>query len=161
MIKDKRYWDSCVFLAYLNKERDRSQICQAILDAADAGKIQIFTSALTIAEVLKYKGKKPIKKESRQMIIEFFQNDYIKIINVDRLVATEAQELVWEHNIPPKDAIHVASAIRAKLPVIETYDNDDLISKTGSVGSPPILIREPADIQLGLFETGEEKEEPD
>jgi len=156
---EKRYWDSTVIIAYLNNERDRAPICKAILDAAERGEIQIIISALVIAECLKYKGAKPIGKDNRKKVLEFFQNDYIKVRNVDRWIAKDAQELYWEENIPPKDAIHVATALKSKVDVMETYDEDDLIKKSGKVGAPPLLIRAPDKVQLGLFNGLKEKEE--
>jgi predicted nucleic acid-binding protein len=46
------------------------------------------------------------------------------------------------HDIKPKDAIHVATAIDAKTPVLETFD-DGLLGKSGKVGTPPLVIRKP------------------
>jgi predicted nucleic acid-binding protein len=154
---EKRYWESSVIIAYLNDEHGRAPKCKAILDAAEEGKIQLFTSALTIAEVLRYRGSKPIGKDKKEKVFEFFENDYITIINLDRWVARLAQEVVWDHNVPPKDAIHVASALKAKLTILETYDGDDLIKRSKNDGFPKIDVREPTDIQLGLFD-GKEKE---
>jgi predicted nucleic acid-binding protein len=111
---------------------------------------RIYTSALTITEVLKYKGAKPIPKDKKEMLRAFFQNDYIRIIQVDRWVAFGAQELVWENGIPPKDALHVASALHAEVDILETYDDDDLIKKSKTVGSPPLEIRNPKYVQLPL-----------
>jgi predicted nucleic acid-binding protein len=147
---EKRYWDSSVIAAYLNNEHGRASVCQSILDEAEQGKILIYTSALTIAEVLKLKHVKPISKENRAKVFEFFQNNYIKIIQVTRWIAYDAQELVWEKGIPPKDAIHVASALKQKLEIMESYDYDDLIKKSETVGSPPLEIREPRHLQPSL-----------
>lgn len=155
---DKRYWDTTVTVAYLNNEQGRADTCQAILDSAERGEIKIVISALVIAETLRYKGKKPIGRDKREKVKEFFQRDYITVINIDRFVADLAQEIVWENNIPPKDAIHVASALKARVDVMETYDQDDLIKHSGKVGTPPLLIREPKDVQLGLFSKNEEAE---
>jgi predicted nucleic acid-binding protein len=131
------------------------------LDTAERGEIQIIISALVIAEVLKNKGAKPIGKENRNKVIEFFQNDYITVINVDRWIACDAQELYWEHNIFPRDAIHVATALKQKVNFMETYD-DKLLKRSGEVGSPPLQIREPGSVQLGLHyeqRTGKEESE--
>ncbi len=150
MKPENRYWDSSVIIAYINEERGRTDTCKAILDDAEQGKIRIFTSALTITEVLKYKGLKPISKDKREILRGFFESHYITIVHVDRWVGFAAQDLVWDHGIPPKDALHVASALHAELDVMETYDNDDLIKKSRTVGSPPLEIREPKYAQLPL-----------
>ena len=150
MKPENRYWDSSVIIAYINEERGRVEVCKAILDDAEQGKIRIYTSALTIAEVLKYKGAKPITKDKKDILKAFFQNDYIRIVQVDRWIAFEAQELVWENGIPPKDSLHVASALHAEVDVLETYDGDDLVKKSKTVGSPPLEIRNPKYDQLPL-----------
>ena len=153
-MKEHRYWDSSVFVALLNNEQGRAPTVVSILDQAEAGRIQLYTSALTITEVLKLKGKKPIGQDAQKKIVELFQHEYIQVIGVDRWIAFDAQQYVWENNVPPKDSIHVATALKKKLPILETYDNDDLISKSGQLGNPPIVIRKPVELgsQPGLFD---------
>lgn len=43
----------------------------------------------------------------------------------------------------PKDAIHLATAARLKLAVLDCYD-DDLIALNGKLGNPRIVIGHPA-----------------
>jgi hypothetical protein len=61
---------------------------------------------------------------------------------VTRNISESAQDLVWNQSIKPKDAIHVATALEAKIYILETFD-DGLIGKTGQIGNPPLLIRKP------------------
>jgi hypothetical protein len=42
----------------------------------------------------------------------------------------------------PKDAIHVAGALVVEAPILETFDGP-LLKKSGKVGNPPLVIREP------------------
>jgi predicted nucleic acid-binding protein len=119
-----RYWDSVVFLAYFQEESGRVDSCEAVLEAAEKGKILIITSALTLSEVLALRGAKrlpPIPK-LKTKVVDFFKNEYIAVQNVTREVAESSRDLVWDHGIKPKDAIHVASAIAAGVTVFETYD---------------------------------------
>ncbi|HET7231586.1 MAG TPA: PIN domain-containing protein [Longimicrobium sp.] len=105
--------------------------------------LEIVTSAFTITEVLYPKGGKPLPQSVRTKIRRFFLNPGIVLVNVDRAVAENAQGYFWEHNIRPKDAVHVASAVYAGVPVFETYD-DKLIALSGAVGDDPrLMIREP------------------
>jgi hypothetical protein len=53
-----------------------------------------------------------------------------------------ARDLVWDHSVDPKDAVHVASALSVAAPIMETYDVP-LIGKSGKIGVPPLIIREP------------------
>ena len=52
-----------------------------------------------------------------------------------RQLAEAAWDLVWDHDIDPKDAIHVASALAAKVDVLNTFDGD-LIGKSEDVFGP-------------------------
>ncbi len=142
MIDDKRYWDSDCFLAWLNEEPGKVDLCEAVLEEAAEGKIIIATSALTIAEVLKLRGEKKIPVEMEQEVIKFFKAEYIAIRNVTRLIAEQARALVWHNGIDPKDAIHVATALDARLPLFNTFDKN-LLAKNGQVGSPPLRIEQP------------------
>jgi predicted nucleic acid-binding protein len=140
---DRRYWDSDCFLGYLQEEPDKVDLCQEVLEAAADGHIIIVTSALTIAEVLALRGRDPIPAEKRTKVENFFRSDYINVRNITRRVAEHSRSLVWDHGIKPKDALHVATALEAGLPLLNTFDLD-LIKKSGSVGSVPLTIAKPS-----------------
>ncbi len=144
MSREIRYWDSVVFLAYFLEEPGRVDSCAAILEEAEKGKILIVTSALTLAEVLALRGQPRISPDAnlKRKVTDFFKNEYISVQNVTRQVAELARDLVWDHGIMPKDAIHVASALAVEAPILETYDRP-LIGKSGLVGNPALIIREP------------------
>lgn len=143
MALERRYWDSACFIAILSKEEGRVDVCAPILRAAEMRAIEIVTSAWTITEVLHPKGGKPLPAEVRATVKAFFHRSGIVLVNVDRRIAENAQEYFWDYGVKPKDAIHVACAIEAKVPVLETYD-DKLIALSGLVGGNPMLeIREP------------------
>jgi predicted nucleic acid-binding protein len=142
--REIRYWDSACFLAYFRGEEERVTQCEAALKDAEAGKILIVTSALTIAEVLALRGEArlPPDPAMKKKVADFFKNEYISVQNVTRKVAELARDLVWDHDIKPKDAIHVASALAVEAPILETFDRQ-LLRRTGKVGRPPLTIREP------------------
>jgi hypothetical protein len=139
----QRYWDSNAFIGWLAPEVDKVAECGPVVAAVDAGKLQIVTSALTLAEVIKLKhGHAPIPKSSRATIKAFFKRSSIVVVSVNRLIAEDARDLVWDWDIDPKDAIHVATALYAKVPRLETFD-DRLIKRTGQIGDPPLIIGRP------------------
>lgn len=139
MASDRRYWDANAFLGWLNAEDDKVGDCQGILDAAEAGTIDIVTSALTLAEVIKMKGQQAITRDKEDKIRGFFEQPYLIIRELDRFVAEYARELIWAHGIDPKDAIHLATALRLNLPFMDTFD-DKLISLSGKLGNPTKLV---------------------
>src|SRR5438128_10655290 len=52
------YWDTTCFICLLNAdEQDRRYICTDILRHAELGNVEIWTSAITISEVIRPKDK--------------------------------------------------------------------------------------------------------
>lgn len=139
----RRYWDSSVFLAWLLPEPERADDCRSVIRAAQKGDIIIVTSAITLTEVIRLKNRPSLKEDQENKIRSFFRNQYISVRNLDRFVAEQARQLIWRHGIKPKDATHLATALRWEVPVLDTYDGDDLIALDGKVGDPPLRICEP------------------
>jgi len=141
------YWDSCVFLSAIQQTAGRYATLKAILDSAAADKIVIVTSALTIAEVVKMDcdSVNPTRiAEDVAKIRQFFENDYLAVKNVDRLIAEQAGDIVRQHGIKPPDAIHVATALSSKCACLETYD-ERLRRLDKKVGWPLLRISLPRD----------------
>jgi predicted nucleic acid-binding protein len=113
----RRYWDSDIFLTWLNKEPGKYDKCRGVMKEAEDGNLEIVTSALTIAEIIYLKGHPKITIERSNAICRFFESEYIKLVNVDRYVAESARTLLWQHSLKPKDAIHVASALKVNIPI--------------------------------------------
>ena len=84
-------------------------------------------------------------------MIDFFKRSYIIPMSITRRIAEDSRELVWDHGIEPKDALHVATAIKAKVDVFNTFDKP-LIGNSLKVGNPGLLIEAPKIAQgdLGL-----------
>lgn len=140
---DRRYWDSDCFIGWLQAEPDKESYCRQVLEEAEAGNIIIVTSALTIAEVLALRGRPRVPPSNRDTVARFFRREYIVVRSVTRRLSELARDLVWDHSIEPKDAIHVATAIEAKLALLNTFD-DKLIRRSGLLGDPKLLIQRPA-----------------
>jgi len=139
-------------LGYLQAEPGKSELCTGTLKRANQGEVLIFTSALTIAEVLWMRGAPMIPQEKAEILRKFFRRSYFRIRNVTRKISEDAQDLVWFQSIRPKDAIHVATALDGHVNALETFD-ENLLGKTGTVGNPPLLIRKPIPpAQRSLFD---------
>lgn len=135
------YWDSCVFIDLLQQTPSRFEACDDLRLQAEQKKLIIVTSTFALAEVCKLPGKTVSEKE-RQLIIDFFENPYITVRQVDRRTAIRAGEIARQYGLKPPDSVHVATAEEAKVPVIYTYDGK-LLKKNGKIGTPPIRIEEP------------------
>lgn len=161
MTVEKIYWDSDCFLAHFQAEAGKVDQCDGVIQRAERGDVLIVTSALTIAEVLWMRGGPRLSGDKAEIVQKFFRRSFIRVYNLDRKKAEAAQALVWDHGIKPKDAIHVSTAIHLKVDALETFD-EGLISKSGQVGDPLLLIRQPqpsrqGSLRLGLSQENSER----
>jgi predicted nucleic acid-binding protein len=140
------YWDANVFNALLGSEPNRVKGCLAIEKQAREGSLIIYTSALTLTECVWLKNKERIASEHEAAIKKYFEHKFIRLINVERVIAEQARGLVWQYGIPPRDSIHVASAIFIQADVMHSYDNKDIVKFNGKIGSPPLKIENPPDV---------------
>jgi predicted nucleic acid-binding protein len=150
------YWDSCVFIDRIEaKNSDRIDTLRAMTDAAERGELMIVTSALAMAEVVKLTAlSEASDKEKENLIVEFFDNEYISVRNVTPAVSERARHIIRDHNLKPPDAIHVATALLTKgVRVLETYDESHLIPLDGKIGNPPLCIRTPKWVWQQSLET--------
>lgn len=147
------YWDSDAFLGWFQAEPGKEPVCRATIERAQRGEVLLVTSTLTLAEVLWMRGAPRLSKDKAELVQKFFRRSYIRVRNVTRNVAETAQGLVWDNSIAPKDAVHVATAIEGKIPVLETFDAK-LIGKSGRVGAPPLMIRQPLPAVQGTLDLG-------
>jgi predicted nucleic acid-binding protein len=153
MTNPKRiYWDSCAWIAYIQQEvmvgkdgaiENRYEMCRNILRDAEHGKLEIATSAFTLAEVCK---SPTIKTSPVDHLPSFFDKSYLLIIPVDKNIAQKAQsiQLAGIYGLKPADAIHVASAYAAKSLELHTFDADILSLHqkiTGGDGLPMTICK--------------------
>ena len=131
---DLLYWDSCVFLSYINGDVDRLPIIDALLIEAQAGKVHIVTSVLTIAEVVFAAQEQENNQLAPEVVdqIESILNDrrVVTLVDVTPAVARRARELQRNgkfsgRSIKPMDALHLATAATlSPAPLkIHTYDS--------------------------------------
>jgi predicted nucleic acid-binding protein len=125
------YWDACAWIAYIQKEmpgpgakfsEPRYEMCRTILRRAEAGQLEIATSAFTLAEVV----KSPMDSTSPALNLPaFFDQRYIALVQVDKQVGLKAQNLqvAGVAGLKPQDAIHIASALVHNIAMVHTFDD--------------------------------------
>jgi predicted nucleic acid-binding protein len=138
------YWDSCTFIGYFNDEKDKIDGCISVLEDAQAKKLKIITSSLTLVEVIRIKGKPIPPKEQEDLMMKFFRanSDWIIFIDAERKVMEIARNLIRDFGLKSYDAVHAATAIRAKANFIDTFD-PDLLKLSNKIGDPPIIVQHP------------------
>lgn len=130
------YWDSCVFLAYLNKEENRAKNIKAVLEFVSRHKeIEIITSTMAIAEVVKAKHEVNSLDPSVEINIkEFWYNWDVKLADMTPVILASARDLMRDavtkniQGLKPPDAIHLATAMWVErnlgiLKEIHTYED--------------------------------------
>jgi predicted nucleic acid-binding protein len=148
------YFDSGVFISWLNEagdfgllidgtHGDRHPVSSHVLKDAEDGKYPIITSHFTMAEVFKKKGhgSTALTDEQNGKILKYFDNPWITWVEVEWVVGRSANDLLVlfrDKKLQPCDAIHLASALRAKCDVLLTWD-----TKLADVKHPDIRIELP------------------
>lgn len=134
-------WDTNCFIAKFNEERDRIDVCNAILEAAKTGEVTLYTSFLTMCELVKIKGE--YASEAEDKIVEFLRNPYIHLVAIDFAVSRITRSLVRQYKLGVKDAIHLATAISLKVDVLHTYDSDERLKLNGIIPEIKATICKP------------------
>jgi len=147
------YWDSCCWIALIQKEKlyapdgvavteDREALCRVVIEAAKAGAVEIVTSYFTLTEVCKQPANQPDALES------FFENDYILQVNVDKFVGEKARSLMngGFAGLKPPDATHIATA--CLVPSVEEMHSFDgpVLALNGLINKEdgqPLIICKP------------------
>jgi predicted nucleic acid-binding protein len=149
-------WDSCTWIAHIQRERilgpdgktvieDRGAMCRPVLDAAERGVVEIVVSAIALVEVLARNRTSGIDD---QRVRDFFDNDYILLVNVDKHLGDFARRLMLAGHpgLKPPDAIHLASACIANVDEFHTFD-DRLLALDGVIDrldGARLVIKKPA-----------------
>lgn len=151
------YWDSCVFIDLFQQTPLRYEACLHITDRAEKGKLQIVTSAVTISEVSRVKNVGVIDEKTSQKILDFFENPYIYVRQLDRETGKDAHVLARLHNLTPLDSIHLATALSVSaVTEFHTYDGitkrrQGILKWDGKIGHPRMKIIKPPDPPPTLF----------
>jgi predicted nucleic acid-binding protein len=152
------YWDSCAFIDWLEGDPDYILSLQEMVHQADdLERLKIVTSAATFAEVYKVKtsnGAAPLPEKTRQAILGLLRREkLVSIYQVDRFVGELANKIVANEKLKPMDALHLATALQARVDAVITTDRP-MIRRTGILhfndkvidsGSPPLKIMLPQD----------------
>lgn len=129
----KLYWDSCAWLGFINGEADKKRELEIVYGHARKGTYQLWTSTLSMVECRRLATEehdpKPLSDEHEQTLKDLFAQPFVKPIPMAVDIA-EMARTIWRQTPGLgkfQDAVHVASAIRWNIPILHTYDRDDLL----------------------------------
>ncbi len=131
------YWDSCVFLSYVNEYPDRIQTLEALLERSASGEIDLYTSEISSVEVAfaaSEQKRRRLDPESERRIDSLWgDSNVIVSVEYHRAIGQIARELMREAitrrwSLKPLDAIHLATAqwlsnTGIVVDEFQTYDN--------------------------------------
>lgn len=149
------YWDSCVFLSYLENDPDRVSHIESFFNKAVARDIQIVTSTLSVTEVAytSYEKAARLLQSEEEQRVEGLWHSPVVLVEYHRTIATKARELIrasFETHGPtlkPLDAIHAATASQHNVQAFHTYDK----RLTRALGPlVPFAVCEPLAEQLSI-----------
>ena len=145
----KVYWDSCVFIDYIDQQQNPDRILNilAVWEAARNRDVTIHTSMVSIVEVAYFVEEKTrgMKPESETKLDALWFGSPVIMSEVSPLVARDARGLVRrsiqdQQKMAPMDAVHLATAKRLGVGVVHTYDGS-LTKYSSYIGVP---IEEPS-----------------
>lgn len=136
--KPKYYWDACCWIGLIRQEPERIDSLRHVIELAQRGEVEIWTSTFTLAEVFKRKcgegiGELPI--EGDEVFEDYLEQDFVQRVQVDVDVGTAARRLLrrFPSIRKPQDAVHVATAALNGIDELHTFDQHDLLPLDGQI----------------------------
>jgi predicted nucleic acid-binding protein len=158
----KYYWDSCLFLTWLKNEPRKpgeAEGIEEVVRLVHSNKAEIFTSVLTVTEVLESK----MTDAEKTRFQDLFKRPNVVQVDVDSRVAGLAAEIRGHYlaigaKISAPDSIHLATAIHYEADEFHTTDGGgdrkrkgDLIPLSGDVAGHKLVICTPFSRQPNLL----------
>lgn len=154
---DRIYWDSCVFLHYIEGTPEWMPILDSLLEeASEAKKLVIVTSSASITEVAFAQAERAGKTLDPEIeaAIDALWNDRsaVQLVEYNEIIAREARRLIRRaiengRSLRPMDAIHLATALNRR--VVDFHTTDEKLKRDGQdLGFP---VRDPFTEKPKLF----------
>jgi predicted nucleic acid-binding protein len=121
---DKIAWDAMVAIDCLQKTPEQLPFIVPMIREAEEGKLLLVCSTILKTETFKVKGSTAESAKQIETIRAFFQNEYFQFEAVHDWIAEFAQDLRREHGLTATDAIHVATAVYTRTPILLTRDGE-------------------------------------
>lgn len=122
-----------MWIALIKREEGRFDACKFVVEKAQRGEVEIWTSMFTLAEVWKRRcggDDVGLPEADDQAFEDYIEQDFVKRVAVDTDVGTAARRLLRKYPTigKPQDAIHVATALLENVDELHTFDRADLLA---------------------------------
>ncbi|MDX2103325.1 MAG: PIN domain-containing protein [Alphaproteobacteria bacterium] len=149
--KPRYYWDACMWIALIKREQGRFDACSYLIEQAQRGKIEIWTSAFTYAEVYKRNcsgASAGIDAADDSSFEDYIEQEFVQLVQVDSDVGRAARRLLRQYPSigKPQDAVHIASALLLDVHELHTFDRQNLLALDGKLkcqDETPLKIKVP------------------
>lgn len=162
------YWDSNVFISYLEATLDRITDIEAVIEEVLRNPASIiYTSAFSIVEVAflsTEKGTRTLDSTILAKIDALWNTRPFQIVEFNPIIARLARDLVRNgftdgYKLKPYDAIHIATAqwlTKNRIPLTEFHTYDDFDNKVEVIQRySGLKIRPPKPFQPSLIIAGQ------
>ena len=121
-LSDRICLDSNVIIDCLDKAEPWWTHIEPIIREAESNRLAFVLSVVAKAEVLTISSKTPT--ESLRTINSFFRKEYVHVYGVSERTAEHAATIRRRINLDTADALHLATAVEHKVPILLTRDGD-------------------------------------
>jgi predicted nucleic acid-binding protein len=158
-MSSKIYLDACSIIDMAEHEAKPSKdrelevwLCKQALAAARDGKIQVYTSMLSVAECTTIGQGLPNPPAEIKRFLDMLLlsgKSGITIVQLRQIIAVRARDLRWASEITVKgaDAIHIATAIEMKCDELWTRD-DGIGKKRKEIGQLGLKVINPRETTI-------------
>ena len=131
------YWDSCVFLSYVNEYTERMPALEALLERSARGEVDLYTSEISRVEVAfgaSEQKRRRLDPGIEQRIDSMWADSNVVVpVEYHGAIGQAGRDLMRESitrgwSLKPLDAIHLATAqwlsdVGIEVDEFHTYDN--------------------------------------
>lgn len=116
------FLDTCIFIYFIDENRDYIDVVTSIFAALDEGEISVVTSEITLLETLVI----PLRVKDHELAAQYeellSESSGLTLISLERKLLRQAAELRADLGIKTPDAIQLSAAMQAGCKTFITND---------------------------------------
>ncbi len=120
----KKYLDANVFLNSILYDDEKAEKCKIIISKVVKKELIAVTSILTWDEIVYIIGKNLGRDICVKEGYQFLRLPNLILVDASKHIIAQAQELIKDYNLKPRDAIHIATAISQNCTEVISDDAD-------------------------------------
>lgn len=116
--------DTAPLIYFIEGHPEYKSLVRVVFQRAEAGEIELFTSTLTLTEVLAHPLEKQAEEIAKAYKTILLESPHLHLFNVDIRTAEKAAELRARYHLKTPDAIQITVAIQAGCEAFLTNDKN-------------------------------------